>query len=130
MERLFKNTGNQSQGVEQKKVLHKKQILKTLYFSGSMSNSELSKIIRLSTPKINSLLVELIEEGLVKELGRGDSSGGRRPNIYGLVEDGFYIVGITINVNRTIISIFNSNNQLVGEPRILQVRMQSQFDIF
>lgn len=130
MEKLFKNTGNQSQGVEQKKVLHKKQILKTLYFSGSMSNSELSKIIKLSTPKINSLLVELIDDGLVKELGRGDSSGGRRPNIYGLVEDGFYVVGMTININRTIVSIFNSNNQEVGETHFLPVRMHSDFDIF
>lgn len=130
MEKLFKNTGNQSQGVEQKKVLHKKQILKTLYFSGSMSNSELSKIIKLSTPKINSLLVELIDDGLVKELGRGDSSGGRRPNIYGLVEDGFYVVGMTININRTIVSIFNSNNQEVGGPHYLPVRMQSDFEIF
>jgi N-acetylglucosamine repressor len=130
MEKLFKNIGNQSQGVEQKKVSHKKQILKTLYFSGPMSNSELSKIIRLSTPKINSLLVDLIDDGLVKELGRGDSSGGRRPNIYGLVEDGFYVVGITININRTIISIFNSNNQEIGEPQYVPVRMQPDFGIF
>ncbi|SHF93923.1 Sugar kinase of the NBD/HSP70 family, may contain an N-terminal HTH domain [Mariniphaga anaerophila] len=130
MEKLFKNTGNQSQGVEQKKVSNKKQILKTLYFLGSMSNSELSRIIKLSTPKINSLLVELIEDGLVRDLGRGDSSGGRRPNIYGLVEDCFYVVGITININRTIISIFNSNNQEVIEPQYLPVRMQSDFGIF
>jgi predicted HTH transcriptional regulator len=67
MEKLFRNNGNQSLGVEQKKVVHKKQILRTLYFFGTMSNSELSKIIKLSTPKINSLLVELIEDGLVKE---------------------------------------------------------------
>lgn len=130
MEKLFKNTGNQSQGVEQKKVLHKKQILKTLYFSGSMSNSELSRIIKLSTPKINSLLVELIEDGLVKELGRGDSSGGRRPNIYGLIEDGFYVVGMTININRSIISIFNSNNQEIGGPHYLPVRMKPDFGLF
>src|SRR5690606_7833513 len=130
MEKLFKNNNSQSYGVEQKKILYKKQIIKSFYYHGALSNSKLSGIIKLSTPKINSLLVELIEEGLVKELGRGDSSGGRRPNIYHLVDDCFYIAGITVNVNRTIISIFNSNNQLVGEPRILQVRMQSQFDIF
>jgi N-acetylglucosamine repressor len=130
MEKLFKNIGNQSQGVGQKKVLHKKQILRTLYFHGSMSNSELSNNIKLSTPKINSLLVDLIEEGLVKELGRGDSSGGRRPNIYGLVEDGFYVAGITININRTIISIFNSNNKEVCDPQFYPVRMHADFSIF
>lgn len=130
MEKLFKNSRNQSHGVEQKKILYKKQILKAFYFHGSMSNSKLSGIIKLSTPKINSLLVELIDEGLVKELGRGDSSGGRRPNMYNLVDDSFYVVGITINVNRTIISIFNSNNKPLDEHRFFQIKMQPDFDIF
>lgn len=130
MEKLFKNTGNQSQAVEIKKTGHKKHILRAIYFNGPLSNSELSKIIKLSTPKINSLLVELIEDGLVRELGRGDSSGGRRPNIYGLVEDGFYVVGITININRTIISIFNSNNQEVSGPHYFPIKMQSKLEIF
>lgn len=130
MEKLFRNSRNQSHGVEQKKIVFKKQILKTFYFHGSMSNSKLSGIIKLSTPKINSLLVELIDEGLVKELGRGDSSGGRRPNMYDLIEDSFYIVGITVNVNRTIISIFNSNNRMLDEHRVFQIKMQSDFEIF
>lgn len=130
MEKFFKHNGNQSQGVEQKKINHKKQIIRHLYFRGSMSNSELSKVIKLSTPKINSLLLELIKDGLVNELGRGDSSGGRRPNIYGLVENGFYVAGITINTNRTIISIFNSNNKEIAEPRYFPIKMQPDFNIF
>lgn len=130
MEKLFKNTGNQSQAVELKKIAHKKHILRAIYFNGPLSNSKLSKQIKLSTPKINSLLVELIADGLVEELGRGDSSGGRRPNIYGLVEDGFYVVGITINVTRTIISIYNSSNQEVSGPHYFPIKMQSDLDIF
>ena len=130
MEKLFKNPGNQSQAVELKKIAHKKHILRAIYFNGPLSNSELAKQIKLSTPKINSLLVELINDGLVEELGRGDSSGGRRPNIYGLVEDGFYVVGITINVTRTIISIFNSCNKEVSGPHYFPIKMQSDLEIF
>ena len=130
MEKLFKNTGNQSQAVEIKKISHKKHILRTIYFNGPLSNSELSKLINLSTPNVNSLLIDLIDNGLVKELGRGDSSGGRRPNMYGLVEDGFYVVGITININRTIISIFNSNNQEVSDPHYFPIKIQPNLGIF
>ncbi len=130
MEKLFKHSGNQSQGVEQKKISHKKQILRILYFRGPLSNSELSKTIKLSTPKINSLLLELIRDGLIKELGPGDSSGGRRPNIYGLVENGFFVVGITININRTIISVFNSNNREVMGPKYFPIKMHSDFKLF
>ncbi len=130
MEKLFKNSGIQSIAVESKKIGQKKQILRAIYFSGSLSNSELSKQINLSTPKVNSLLLELINDGLVQELGRGDSSGGRRPNIYGLVHNGFYVVGITININRTIISIFNSMNEEVSGPHYFPIKMQSDITIF
>jgi DNA-binding Lrp family transcriptional regulator len=130
MENLIKKTGTQSQAIEEKKTGHKKHILHALYFNGPLSNSELSKLIKLSTPKINSLLMEMINDGLVKDLGRGDSSGGRRPNIYGLVDDGFYVAGITININRTIISIFNSNNQEVSGPHYFPIKMQSDLEIF
>jgi predicted NBD/HSP70 family sugar kinase len=66
----------------------------------------------------------------VQELGRGGSSGGRRPNIYGLVNDGFYVVGITININRTIISIFNSNNEEVSGPHYFPIKMHSDITLF
>lgn len=130
MENLIKKTGTQSQAIEEKKTGHKKHILHALYFNGPLSNSELSRLIKLSTPKINSLLMEMITDGLVRELGRGDSSGGRRPNIYGLVDDGFYVAGITININRTIISIFNSNNQEVSGPHYFPIKIQSDLEIF
>jgi N-acetylglucosamine repressor len=130
MEKLFKNTGLQSHTVELKKTSHKKHIVRAIYFNGPLSNSELSQLIKLSTPKINSLLVELIEEDIVQELGRGNSSGGRRPNMYGLVKDGFYVVGVTININRTIISIFNSNNEEISGPHYFPIKMQSDVTIF
>lgn len=130
MENLFKISGNQSQTVELKKIRHKKYIIRAIYFNGPVSNAELSKLIKLSTPKINSLLYELIDDGVVQELGRGDSSGGRRPNIYGLVKDAFYVVGITININRTIISIFNSNNEEISGPHYFPIKMQSDMTIF
>ena len=129
MENLFKSRG-QSQGVELKKIGHKKQIIRTIYFKGPVSSAELTRNLPLSTPKINSLLQELISEGLLKELGPGDSSGGRRPAIYGLVEDGFFIVGITINIYRTIISVFNASNREISGPHFVDVPMQKSLSMF
>lgn len=130
MEKLFKSTAGKSSAVEWKNVLNKKMILKAIYFKGPLSNSELAKHIHLSTPKINLLLIELIQDGLVEELGMGDSSGGRRPLIYGLVKNGFYVVGITINITRTVVSIFNSEGELVSGPHYFPIKMQSELSIF
>ena len=130
MEKLFTYSRNQSVAVESKKTWHKKQVIRALYFGISLSNAELAKVLNLSTPKINSLLLEMMEEGLVEDLGRGDSSGGRRPNMYGLKSDGFFVVGITINITRTIISVFNSKNEVVSGPHFFPIKMQPDLGIF
>ncbi|NQU85112.1 MAG: ROK family transcriptional regulator [Mariniphaga sp.] len=130
MKGLFKNTQNQSYGVEQKKFNQKKQILKSIYFNGALANSDLATRLGLSTPKINSLLLELIDDGLIVDNGPGDSSGGRRPNKYGLVDNGFYVTGITIGVHHTTISVFNSNNTNITGPHIFPENIQSGITVF
>lgn len=105
--------------VEQKNNFQKRKIIKQLFLYGAMTNTDLGKFVKLSTPKIISLLNELKNERLVEELGQGNSSGGRRPNLYGNKEDAFYIVGISINIYKTSVSIFNAKNQKISDDQIL-----------
>jgi len=105
--------------VELKNNFQKRKIIKNLFLYGAMTNTDLGKFVKLSTPKIISLLNELKAEGLVEELGQGNSSGGRRPNLYGNKEDAFYIIGISINIYKTSVSIFNAKNQKVTDDHIL-----------
>ncbi len=105
--------------VEQKNNLQKRKIIKHLFLYGAMKNTDIGKYVKLSTPKIISLLSELKSEGLIEELGQGNSSGGRRPNLYGNKEDAFYIVGISINIYKTTVSIFNAKNQKITDEHIL-----------
>ncbi|BBE17554.1 glucokinase [Aquipluma nitroreducens] len=115
---------NQDEGsdmnvVELKNNFQKRKIIKNLFLYGAMTNTDLGQFVKLSTPKIISLLNELKAEGLVEELGQGNSSGGRRPNLYGNKEDAFYIIGISINIYKTSVSIFNAKNQKVTDDHIL-----------
>ena len=105
--------------VELKNNFQKRKIIKNLFLYGAMANTDLGKFVKLSTPKIISLLNELKAEGLVEELGQGNSSGGRRPNLYGNKEDAFFIIGISINIYKTSVSIFNAKNQKITDDQIL-----------
>ncbi len=129
MEHLWSNL-RQVQGIELKKNSQKKKIVRSIFFNGSVSNSALSAELKLSAPTINSLVQELIAEGVVEELGQGDSSGGRRPLIYGLAEDAFYVAGITINVNYSVISVFNARNAEISGPHYIPEKMQNDFSLF
>jgi len=123
------STGGELNLVMQKNNSQKRLILKHLFLYGSMSNTEIVRYVKLSTPKIISLLNELKEEGLIEELGPGNSSGGRRPNLYGNKEDAFYIVSISINIYKTSVAIFNAKNQKIIDGRILPITISNGIDI-
>jgi N-acetylglucosamine repressor len=107
--------------VEQKNNSQKRKIIKHLFLYGAMANTDIGKYLKLSTPKIISLLNELKNEGVIEELGQGNSSGGRRPNLYGNMEDAFYIVGISINIYQTTVTIFNAKNQKITDDQVISL---------
>lgn len=113
------NSNSEMNVVEMKNNSQKRKIIKNLFLHGAMTNTDLGKFVKLSTPKIISLLNELKEEGIVEELGQGNSSGGRRPNLYGNKEDAFYIIGISINLYKTTVTFFNAKNQKVTGDEVL-----------
>lgn len=115
--------------VEQKNISQKRKIIKHLFLYGAMTNTEIGKFVKLSTPKIISLLNELKNDGFVEELGQANSSGGRRPNLYGNKDDAFYIVGISINIYKTSVSIFNAKNQKVIGEQILSLTISHGLSI-
>ena len=116
----FGNDGDMTV-VELKNNIQKRKIIKQLFLYGAMANTDLGKYVKLSTPKIISLLNELKAEGFVEELGQGNSSGGRRPNLYGNKEDAFYILGLSINLHQTSVFIYNAKNQQVSDEQILSL---------
>jgi glucokinase-like ROK family protein len=92
-----------SGGVAYKNKALAKEIIKQLNSSGDLTIPELSRELNTSTPKTTSLVNDLIKDGLIVDLGKIDSTGGRRANIYGLVSSACYFIGV--DVRRYYISI-------------------------
>ncbi len=99
--------------VEMKKHFQKKRIVRTLNLHGSLSIAEMAKYVEVSTPTMQGLLDELIEEDIVKSMGAGSSKGGRRPTLYGLRRKAFYVLSIDIGTHSTRFAIFDSANKKV-----------------
>ncbi|MCB0564357.1 MAG: ROK family transcriptional regulator [Phaeodactylibacter sp.] len=83
-------------GVAYKNLNLKKRLLAHFADQGNATIGELSKALRLSVPKVTSLLNALIEDGLVRDNGKDDSTGGRPPSLYGLTPDSAYFLGIDV----------------------------------
>lgn len=83
-------------GVAFKNKSLKKAIINELDTSGDLTIADLARELNISTPKITSLVNELIQDGLLQDLGKIDSTGGRRASIYGLVSDACYFLGVDV----------------------------------
>ena len=74
--------------------MNRSLIIKTIMEKESISRSELEVQTSLALPTIMRIVSGLIDEGLVTEVGKGDSSGGRRPVILEMKPDGMYFIGV------------------------------------
>ncbi len=95
------------------KIRQKKRILSLLHVQGYISAPELSKCLKISLPTCIVLLNDLISLGYVKNIGIGESSGGRKPTLYGLPEDVFYVISCDLARFSASMAILDCHNKFV-----------------
>ncbi|MDD2430812.1 MAG: ROK family transcriptional regulator [Firmicutes bacterium] len=77
-----------------------------------ISRAELTAITSLSPTTVSSLVAELIEDGLVRETGVGESTAGRKPILLEFIPEGRIALGISINHDGIRVAPVN----LLGKP--------------
>jgi len=95
------------------KIRQKKKILSLLHTNGYMSATELAKFLKISLPTSIVLLNDLISSGYLKNTGVGESSGGRKPSLYGLSEDVLYVIACDFARYSANMAIFDCYNKFV-----------------
>lgn len=98
----------------EKKRLLRSNILKELYFKDNLSCADLCIKIDKSFPVTAKLIEELIEMNLVYENGYAQSTGGRRPQTFSIVQDILYVVAVAMDQLITKISIVDMQNKYVS----------------
>lgn len=82
--------------IDGKNSVMKQKILGLCINDGDYSLADLSKELGASIPTITKLVGELLEDGLLEDMGKQGTNGGRRPSIYGLNPSAGYFVGVDI----------------------------------
>lgn len=113
-----------------KNLLLKKRILGHCINEGNFSLADLSKEINTSIPTTTKLIDELMEEGFIKDMGKQDTGGGRRPIIYGLNPSVGYFVGTDIEKTTVSIAITNFNGQIVAYNTEIPFVVESTVESF
>jgi predicted NBD/HSP70 family sugar kinase len=112
-----------------KQAKYKRDIQKHLYFSGELSCADLSVLIDKSVPLTTRVLNAMMEEGIVEELGYAGSTGGRRPQMFGLKDNHLlYMVCVAMDQMVTRIALLDMKNNCIGEIKKLRLTLNDNSD--
>jgi len=93
--------------------------MRVLRNNGQTTRTEISQVTGWSRAKTSQEVGSLVKKGILKDVGEGDSRGGRKPRLLRLNNHLGYIVGVDIGATSIDIAIADVNGnilQRVGEP--------------
>jgi predicted NBD/HSP70 family sugar kinase len=85
---------------------------------GPISRAEIAKLTKLSAPTVGRCVNYLIKKNFLKEIGVGESSGGRKPILVEVSRDSCFTIGVEIGRNNIRFVAINPANEIIGEISI------------
>lgn len=96
-----------------KNAATKRDILRLCIANSNYSIADFSHDLGISVPTITKLIGELIAEGYLQDEGKIGTTGGRRPNTYGLNPDAGYFVGVDVARHHFHMAVCNFKGEIV-----------------
>jgi predicted NBD/HSP70 family sugar kinase len=82
---------------------NKYNVLRCLIRKGPINRAAIAKQADLSIPTVMSIIDDLIRKNMVRSIGKGESSGGKPPEMLEIIANRFYYIGL--DVGRTTIRV-------------------------
>jgi predicted NBD/HSP70 family sugar kinase len=125
---------------------NKKRIVNILSKERELTKLDISRKLDISVPTVTTIVGELIEEGIVEEIGAATSTGGRKPMIIKFLPDSRYSIGIDLgkdyvrgiltNLDSTILEdrtkelfVITENEVLNAIKSLIEELMSSKEDV-
>lgn len=105
--------------------LLKKKIIHYYIANGDATIAELCKEMNLSIPTVTKLIGELQDDGYIVDFGKQETSGGRKPSIYGLNPTSGYFVGVDIFRDRINLGMLDFKGDKVRVEENIPYRLEN-----
>src|SRR5882724_6992501 len=84
-----------------------------------ISRAEIARETELQRSTISTIVEALKTEGLVEEIGEGESTGGRRPTMLRLRMAGPIAIGVAIRPTRTVVATSNLAGRVIEQEEFV-----------
>jgi predicted NBD/HSP70 family sugar kinase len=92
-------------------------ILNMIREKGSISRADIARGTGLTPATVSNITAELISINLIKEMDRGESSGGRKPVLISINKTACYVGGIHIGSTAIEAAVSNVSAEILGSAR-------------
>lgn len=93
-------------------------VLKTVYDQGPLSRAAIARGTNLTATTVSTVIAELLEDGLVEEIGAISTERGKPPTLVKLVNDARHIVALDLSRHIFQASILNLRGEIQERKRI------------
>ncbi|WP_261300750.1 ROK family transcriptional regulator [Paenibacillus andongensis] len=104
---------NQTGNSKLVKQMNRQEILRKLRENKRVSRADLAKLTELSRPCVSALVDEMMKEGLIHEVGVGESKGGRKPILLEYNFQAYGVVGAIFEGSTLYMSIADLSGDLL-----------------
>jgi N-acetylglucosamine repressor len=81
---------------QQTRTFNQQLVLRALHDQSPLSRADLARLTGLTRTSVGDLVGTLIHDGLIEEVGRGQSSGGKSPILLRVAPDGRHLIGLDL----------------------------------
>lgn len=100
------------------RLINRRLILERIRRCDKVSRADLAKQTEIRPPTVSAVVRELIEEGLVEEVGPGQTNGGRVPRMVSLTLQKPCAMGFELRLNRITAGLCDLRGSLCNQAEI------------
>ncbi|MBN1312710.1 MAG: ROK family transcriptional regulator [Anaerolineae bacterium] len=71
-------------------------VLRVIYSEGPLSRADIARQTRLTRPTVSGLVGELMDDGLIEEIGPGEIAVGKPPTLVSVIDDARHVLALDL----------------------------------
>jgi N-acetylglucosamine repressor len=98
---------------QQTRTFNQQLVLRALHDHSPLSRADLARLTGLTRTSVGDLAGTLIDDGLIEEVGRGRSRGGKSPILLRVAPDGRHVIGLDLGEAQFRAGVVNLRGEIL-----------------
>jgi glucokinase-like ROK family protein len=94
-------------------ILNKQKILNYIRYNGASGRAEIARNVGLSIPTVMNISQAFIDQGIIQEVGLGESSGGKPPMLLDFIPEAYYSIGVDVGATKVTTILVDCNAHII-----------------